>query len=146
MPTDYFHPAVRRAWFGAAIPAGDRVAAGCVAGDSRRPRYLIAAPTGSGKTLAAFLSAIDQLVRQAGRRRAAGCYAGGLMSRHSRRCPTTSGAIWNYRWPAIAAELANMGLKAAPIRTQVRTGDTPQVRARRHAQDPSRISWVHDAW
>ena len=63
MPLDLFHPAVAR-WFtgrfGTPTPAQ---AQGWEAIRSGR-HTLIAAPTGSGKTLAAFLSALDDLLRE----------------------------------------------------------------------------------
>src|SRR5688572_11712826 len=64
MPLSSFHPLVAR-WFaetlGAPTPAQQR---GWDAIRRGRPT-LIAAPTGSGKTLAAFLTAVDDLVREA---------------------------------------------------------------------------------
>ncbi len=124
MPIDNFHPAVAR-WFASQFPepTGAQVAAWPAIAAGRDT--LIAAPTGSGKTLAAFLSAIDQLVRLA--------VAGEL--------PDTTQVVYvsplkalsndiqrNLELPlaGIAAELAAMELRPAPIRTQVRTGDTPQ--------------------
>jgi len=124
MPTEQFHPAVAR-WFAAQFsePTAAQVAAWPAIASGRD--VLIAAPTGSGKTLAAFLSAIDRLVRQA--------TAGEL--------PETTQVVYisplkalsndiqrNLERPltGIAAELAALGVEAAPIRTQVRTGDTPQ--------------------
>ena len=63
MPPESFHPAVSR-WFqqhfAAATPVQER-AWPAIRGGSHT---LITAPTGSGKTLAAFLSVIDDLVRQ----------------------------------------------------------------------------------
>jgi ATP-dependent Lhr-like helicase len=58
-----FHPLVSR-WFLDSI--GEPTSAQCRGWDAIRDRRhtLIAAPTGSGKTLAAFLTAIDDLVRE----------------------------------------------------------------------------------
>ena len=85
---------------------------------------LISAPTGSGKTLAAFLICLDRLVRAA--------RAGEL--------PNTTEVVYvsplkalsndvhkNLEVPlAEIAELAALrGVRLAPIRTAVRTGDTP---------------------
>ncbi|MFI5401288.1 MAG: DEAD/DEAH box helicase, partial [SAR324 cluster bacterium] len=85
---------------------------------------LIAAPTGSGKTLAAFLTAIDGLLRQ------------GLQG----RLPDETQVLYisplkalsndiqrNLQEPlrGVSDELRARGLPAVPIRTLVRTGDTP---------------------
>src|SRR5437867_12449672 len=58
-----FHPIVQR-WFTTAIgtPTSAQLSGWAAIRDGRHT--LIAAPTGSGKTLAAFLSAIDDLVRE----------------------------------------------------------------------------------
>jgi ATP-dependent Lhr-like helicase len=137
MPLQNFHPAVAR-WFAqqfqqptapqcAAWPA---IASGCHA--------LIAAPTGSGKTLAAFLSAIDSLVRQAVRGELPDAtqvvYVSPLkaLSNDIRR---------NLELPlaGIAAELSAMGLAAAPVRAQVRSGDTPQTERAAMRRSPPHI-------
>ena len=101
--------------------AGREIAAG--------QHTLIAAPTGSGKTLAAFLVCLDRLLRQVARRR---------------RCPTAIEVVYvsplkalsndiqrNLQAPLaeIAALAAEAGLGELPIRTAVRTGDTPASRA-----------------
>ena len=57
-----FHPAVS-AWLDARFGRPPRCRPG-LGGHPQRRHALIAAPTGSGKTLAAFLSAIDELVRE----------------------------------------------------------------------------------
>jgi ATP-dependent helicase Lhr and Lhr-like helicase len=64
MPLSAFHPLVAR-WF--ADTLGEPTSAQRRGWDAIRQRRhtLIAAPTGSGKTLAAFLTAIDDLVREA---------------------------------------------------------------------------------
>ncbi len=62
MPLDYFHPVVRD-WFHKAFAAATAVQLQSWPAIKRNRPTLIAAPTGSGKTLAAFLSAIDDLVR-----------------------------------------------------------------------------------
>ena len=124
MPTEYFHPAVAR-WFGAQFPQATESQLAAWPAITGGRDTLIAAPTGSGKTLAAFLSAIDQLVRQA----ADGELPDATQVVYVSPLKALSNDIRrNLELPlaGIAAELANMGLKAAPIRTQVRTGDTPQ--------------------
>ena len=64
MPLHDFHPAVA-AWFSARFGRPTAAQAQAWPAIRRRRHTLIAAPTGSGKTLAAFLSAIDELVREA---------------------------------------------------------------------------------
>src|SRR4051812_24221699 len=62
MPLSSFHPIVAR-WFSETLGEPTRAQAlGWTAIRDRR-HTLIAAPTGSGKTLAAFLTALDELVR-----------------------------------------------------------------------------------
>lgn len=64
MPLEHFHPAVER-WFNNTFAAPTDCQIHAWPAIRARQHALIAAPTGSGKTLAAFLSAIDDLVRQA---------------------------------------------------------------------------------
>jgi len=86
---------------------------------------LLAAPTGSGKTLAAFFAAIDDLVKQ------------GLEGRLEDQTQIvyvsplkalSNDIKKNLEIPlaGIREELAARGLPDVAIRTQVRTGDTPQ--------------------
>jgi ATP-dependent helicase Lhr and Lhr-like helicase len=124
----FFQPAVA-AWFegrfGAPTEPQERAWPLIQAGRNT----LIAAPTGSGKTLAAFLGAIDQLVREA--------LAGGLPDETrvvyvSPLKALSNDVQRNLEEPLqeIRRELAARGFPDAPIRTLVRTGDTPaSVRA-----------------
>jgi ATP-dependent Lhr-like helicase len=124
MSTEQFHPAVAR-WFAAQFPAATAAQVAAWPAIASGRDVLIAAPTGSGKTLAAFLSAIDQLVRQA----AAGELPETTQVVYISPLKALSNDIQrNLEHPlaGIAAELAALGIEAAPIRTQVRTGDTPQ--------------------
>ena len=128
MPLHRFHPAVA-AWFAGRFAAPtepqQRAWPSILAGRNT----LIAAPTGSGKTLAAFLTAIDGLVRDA--------VAGELPDETrvvyvSPLKALSNDVQRNLEEPLaeIRAELAARGLPDAPIRTLVRTGDTPaSVRA-----------------
>ena len=118
-----FHPAVR-AWFERTHgDPSECQALGWPAIQAGR-HTLIAAPTGSGKTLAAFLAAIDGLLRQ------------GLQG----RLPDETQVLYisplkalsndiqrNLQEPlrGVSDELRVRGLPAVPIRTLVRTGDTP---------------------
>ncbi|HEY1607920.1 MAG TPA: DEAD/DEAH box helicase [Paraburkholderia sp.] len=123
---DRFHPAVA-AWFrrSFAAPTDAQRAAWPLIASGRAT--LVAAPTGSGKTLTAFLSALDELVRE-------GLANEGVL-------PDTTLVVYvsplkalsndirlNLERPleGIADELARAGLPPVEIRTAVRTGDTPQ--------------------
>src|SRR6202040_326745 len=63
MTLDLFHPAVAN-WFARQFTAPTAPQERAWPSIKSRQHTLIAAPTGSGKTFAAFLSAIDDLVRQ----------------------------------------------------------------------------------
>ena len=85
---------------------------------------LIAAPTGSGKTLAAFLSAIDELVRQG----INGTLQPGTQVVYVSPLKALSNDIErNLQFPlaGIKKELENSALPAFDIEVMVRTGDTP---------------------
>jgi len=130
-----FHPAVRN-WFNSEFEspspvqgrAWESIKAGC--------DTLISAPTGSGKTLAAFLSVIDDLLVQS--------LDGGLDDSTQILYVSPLKALSNdiqknLQQPldGIRRELAGMLLDDAPIRANVRTGDTPQSeRARMRRQPP----------
>ncbi len=123
MLPETFHPAVA-SWFRKRFerPTDCQVAAWPAIRSGRHT--LVAAPTGSGKTLAAFLSALDDLVRQ------------GLCG----RLPDATQVVYvsplkalsndirrNLELPleGIRVELGRTGLPEVPIRVLVRTGDTP---------------------
>jgi ATP-dependent Lhr-like helicase len=132
-----FHPAVAR-WFAgqfsAATPAQAEAWPAIAAGRD----VLIAAPTGSGKTLAAFLAAIDRLVRQA----AEGALPEATQVVYVSPLKALSNDIHrNLEQPlaGIAAELAALGMPGAAIRTQVRTGDTPQSERTAMRRSPPHI-------
>jgi len=86
---------------------------------------LISAPTGSGKTLAAFLHAIDSLIRRARL---------GALPDHTEIVyvsplkALSNDVHKNLEIPLaeIAALAKERGIPLAPIRTALRTGDTPQ--------------------
>ncbi|MGH9310984.1 MAG: DEAD/DEAH box helicase, partial [Vicinamibacterales bacterium] len=63
MPLSPFHPIVQR-WFSAEIGTPTAAQARGWASIASGRHTLIAAPTGSGKTLAAFLTALDELLRE----------------------------------------------------------------------------------
>ncbi len=117
-----FHPAVR-AWFQhrfpATTPAQARAWPLIKAGES----LLVAAPTGSGKTLTAFLAVLDDLVQlgSALPEQTLVVYVSPLKA-------LSNDIQLNLQTPlaGIAQHLQAMGQPPVPIRTAVRTGDTPQ--------------------
>ncbi len=128
-----FHPAVA-AWFhdtfAEATPCQRR--AWQALGEGRH--VLVAAPTGSGKTLAAFLTAIDDLVRQA----EAGHLEDGVQVLYVSPLKALSHDVEkNLERPlqAIQARLP----AAAAIRAQCRTGDTGAAARRAMARRPPHI-------
>ena len=119
-----FHPAVA-AWFARAFPeptpAQQRAWPAIAAGR----HVLVAAPTGAGKTLTAFLAVIDALLREG---LAHGLPDGVRVLYVSPLKALSSDIHVNLEAPlaGIREELARLGLPDVPIRTAVRTGDTPQ--------------------
>ncbi|KVN07909.1 MULTISPECIES: DEAD/DEAH box helicase [unclassified Burkholderia] len=131
-----FHPVVA-AWFSGTFAAPTTAQALAWPHIKAGRSTLVAAPTGSGKTLTAFLSALDDLVRDA--------------LAHDGALPDETLVVYvsplkalsndihvNLDVPlaGIAAEIARRGLPVPQIRTAVRTGDTTQaerVAHRKHA-------------
>ncbi|HET9388572.1 MAG TPA: DEAD/DEAH box helicase [Steroidobacteraceae bacterium] len=119
-----FHPAVAR-WFATTFDAPTLPQQQAWPAIQAGRHVLIAAPTGSGKTLAAFMAALDGLVREGLQNGLSDetrvVYVSPLkaLSNDIRR---------NLQAPlaGIGAELAQLDLPQIPIRTFVRTGDTPQ--------------------
>ena len=137
----FFHPAVA-AWFARPFPRPTPAQAQAWPAIEARQHVLIAAPTGSGKTLAAFLAAIDELVREG---LAAGAlpdetqivYVSPLKALSNDIQQQSRGAAGRHPRGACARWACPMS-KSAPV---VRTGDTPQSRARRGCAAARRISW-----
>ncbi|HKQ56402.1 MAG TPA: DEAD/DEAH box helicase [Candidatus Eisenbacteria bacterium] len=117
MPLRHFHPTIQR-WFSERIgqPSPPQLE-GWPRIRSRR-HTLIAAPTGTGKTLAAFLSAIDDLVRQGTdlRDETAILYVSPLKALGNDVQKNLSRPL---------AELRAMDPSLPEVRVLVRTGDTP---------------------
>ncbi|HVW27163.1 MAG TPA: DEAD/DEAH box helicase [Polyangiaceae bacterium] len=123
-------------WFGRALGAPTPPQAGGWPAIKAGHHTLIAAPTGSGKTLAAFLSAIDDLVKDA----VAGALGDETRVLYISPLKALGNDIErNLEAPlsGIAEELAAAGLPRPEIRTMVRTGDTAnRDRARMTARPP----------
>ncbi len=137
MPLQNFHPAVA-AWFQRCFDAPTPPQERAWPAIRARHHTLIAAPTGSGKTLAAFLSAIDDLTRQA----QVGALPASTQIVYVSPLKALSNDIRkNLRLPleGIAYELQQSGGAAAGIRVQVRTGDTPPAERRRMVANPPHI-------
>ncbi len=99
---------------------------------------LISAPTGSGKTLAAFLICLDQLVREA--------RTGALPDETRVVYVSPLKALSNDVRKNLEIPLAQIrelaekrGVSLAPIRTAVRTGDTPMYERQQMGRKPPHI-------
>ncbi len=137
MPLSVFHPLLGdwfRDRFGSATEPQLRAWPAIRSGE----HVLISAPTGSGKTLAAFLSCIDDLVREALEGRLAEVthvvYVSPLKALsndiHKNLDVPLSG---------IAQLAAERGLPLPEISTAVRTGDTPSSERQRMTKHPPQI-------
>src|SRR3989454_945094 len=137
MPLSRFHPVIE-GWFANrfAEPTEPQRRAWPViqqGGD-----VLIAAPTGSGKTFAAFLSAIDGLVRQG----LNGELTDEMQVVYVSPLKALSNDVQkNLSEPLaeIRATLPEQGLPDVEVRTQVRTGDTPQSERQAMLKHPPHI-------
>ncbi|MCY3770885.1 MAG: DEAD/DEAH box helicase [Gemmatimonadetes bacterium] len=123
MTNDLFHPAVA-AWFDRQFDEPSAIQKRAWPVIKQRQNTLIAAPTGSGKTLAAFLSSIDDLVRQG----QYGTLEEGTQIVYVSPLKALSNDIHaNLQVPlkGIKTILKERGWPDVPIRVAVRTGDTP---------------------
>ena len=123
MTNDLFHPAVA-SWFEDRFEEPSDIQKRAWPVIKQRQNTLIAAPTGSGKTLAAFLSSIDDLVRQG----QYGSLPEGTQIVYVSPLKALSNDIHaNLQVPlkGIQAILKERGRTDVPIRVAVRTGDTP---------------------
>ncbi|MET0351743.1 MAG: DEAD/DEAH box helicase, partial [Rhizobacter sp.] len=138
MPLAPFHPAVRT-WFDRTFPAPTAAQAAAWPAIRAGRHTLVAAPTGSGKTLTAFLAALDDLVQR-------GLEAGGLPDETAVVYVSPLKALsndihLNLEAPlaGIREELARLGLPDVPIRTAVRTGDTPAKERQQVLRKPPHV-------
>ena len=137
MPLSTFHPVIQR-WFRSRFDAPTEAQATGWPAIAQGRHTLIAAPTGSGKTLTAFLTCIDQLVRQ-------GIDTG---------LPDATQVVYvsplkalsndiqkNLATPLeeIAALAEETGTPIPQITTAVRTGDTPASERQKLAKRPPHI-------
>jgi ATP-dependent Lhr-like helicase len=132
-----FSPATR-AWFEAAFAAPTPAQSLAWESIGAGRDTLVVAPTGSGKTLAAFLSAIDDLVRDPVARDSVNGPRVLYIS------PLKALAVdieRNLRAPlaGIQRESQRLGLDVPDIRVGVRTGDTPADERRRMTASPPDI-------
>ena len=132
-----FHPAVAN-WFAESFASPTPAQADAWPAIKAGRHTLIAAPTGSGKTLAAFMSAIDDLVRQ-------GLEApleNATQVIYVSPLKALSNDIHkNLEAPlaGIREQLRRSGLPDVDIRTWVRTGDTPVAERERMRRRPPHI-------
>ncbi len=137
MPAQLFHEAVRR-WFEGAFAAPTEAQARGWPAIKAGGHTLVAAPTGSGKTLAAFLSAIDDLVREGIR----GELGPGVRVLYvSPLKALTSDVEKNLDAPLRGIErcLAELGHADLAITTAVRTGDTAANARERARRTPPHV-------
>ncbi|HEY1887410.1 MAG TPA: DEAD/DEAH box helicase, partial [Roseiarcus sp.] len=132
-----FHPAVAN-WFAESFAAPTPAQAEAWPAIKAGRHTLIAAPTGSGKTLAAFMSAIDDLVRQG----LEGPLADATQVVYVSPLKALSNDIHrNLEAPlaGVRDQLRRSGLPDVEIRTWVRTGDTPAAERDRMRRRPPHI-------
>ena len=128
MPLNAFHPCIA-GWFRDSFPGPSDCQMDAWKSIRAGQNTLIAAPTGSGKTLAAFLSAIDELVREG---ELSGLPDETRVLYVSPLKALSNDIQKNLQVPleAIHTRLFESGAMQFAIRAEVRTGDTPaHVRA-----------------
>ena len=132
-----FHPVIQR-WFRGRFDAPTEAQAAGWPAIGQGRHTLIAAPTGSGKTLTAFLTCIDQLVRQG--------IDSGLPDATQVVYVSPLKALSNDIQKNLATPLAEIaalaeetGTPIPQITTAVRTGDTPASERQRLAKRPPHI-------
>ncbi len=134
---ELFHPAVAN-WFEKSFQSPTDVQLKAWPEIKKHRNTLIAAPTGSGKTLAAFLSAIDDLVRQS----LSGQLENSTQVVYVSPLKALSNDIQrNLQVPlkGITEELATEGFSDPNIKVMVRTGDTPAAERTAMTKNPPHI-------
>jgi ATP-dependent Lhr-like helicase len=136
-PPSLFHAAVV-AWFERSFQAPTAAQTRAWPAIKARRNVLIAAPTGSGKTLAAFMTAIDDLVRQGLdgtlRDETQVVYVSPLKALSNDIQKNLDAPLSDIR-----AALREQDLGDVDIRTWVRTGDTPAGERQRMGRRPPHI-------
>jgi ATP-dependent Lhr-like helicase len=137
MSLDSFHPLIQR-WFRRRFDAPTEAQATGWPAITQGRHTLIAAPTGSGKTLTAFLTCIDQLVRQG---MESGLPDGTQVVYVSPLKALSNDIQKNLAAPLeeIAALADETGASIPQITTAVRTGDTPASERQKMAKRPPHI-------
>ncbi len=138
MSLENFHPAIQ-SWFNSNFAAATDIQEKSWDAINQGQHTLLAAPTGSGKTLAAFLSAIDQLVKEGLKR--------GVLEDETRvlyisPLKALSNDIQiNLQQPLQGARdaLLEQGLHDVDIRAWVRTGDTSPAERAKAIRTPPHI-------
>ncbi len=135
-----FHPTVE-SWF--AKNLGEPTEVQCIAWKEIKAgnNTLIAAPTGSGKTLAAFLSAIDDLVKQSLEFRLENATQVVYISPLKALSNDIERNL-NIPLSGIQCELEEQGLFPPGIKVSVRTGDTPQAERTEKKKHANKIMQV----
>ena len=137
MPLSSFHPVIQR-WFRSRFDAPTEAQAAGWPAIAQGRHTLIAAPTGSGKTLTAFLTCIDQLVRQG---MDTGLPDATQVVYVSPLKALSNDIQKNLATPLeeIAALAEETGTPIPQITTAVRTGDTPASERQKLAKRPPHI-------
>ena len=137
MSLSSFHPIIQR-WFRSRFDAPTEAQAAGWPAIAQGRHTLIAAPTGSGKTLTAFLTCIDQLVRQG---METGLPDATQVVYVSPLKALSNDIQKNLATPLeeIAALAEETGAPIPQITTAVRTGDTPASERQKLAKRPPHI-------
>ncbi len=137
MTLNLFHPVVAE-WFKRNFEAPSEVQSQAWPAIHRGQSTLIAAPTGSGKTLAAFLSAIDQLIKQGLNQPLANethvLYVSPLKALSNDIHKNLEQPLSDIRFGLLEA-----GLPDVSIRAQTRTGDTSTAERSAMKRNPPHI-------
>ena len=137
MPLSTFHP-ILQDWFRTKLGQPTEAQRASWPSIQSGQHVLISAPTGSGKTLAAFLTCIDQFIRQV----IAGELQDGIQVVYVSPLRALSHDIQkNLEQPLaeISALMLSAGVLGPEIRVDVRTGDTPSSQRQHFLKHPPHI-------